>query len=106
MYHMQLANFACTYCLSNPCIIRIEASVETNLQFDPSLLNRCQCTIDPLEIEVNRLLAKNMLTGCCRFRNDLRVCIGSRANRNRVNAFVCQNLFIIGSRFRDVQPLG
>jgi hypothetical protein len=84
--------------------VGIVAAVKADLKFDACLLYRRQRQVDPLEVQVDGLLTKDVLAGRRCLLDDPGVGVGGRTDDDRVDVLVAQNLMIICIGVWDGEP--
>ena len=69
----------------DPGEVGVEASIEAHLELDAGSGNGLQGFVDAHEAVIDGLLAKDVLSGAGGVDNESGVCIGGRADENRVD---------------------
>ena len=80
---------------------RIEAAIETHLQFDPGFFDFGERVPDHFRIERNRLLTEDMLARLGTFDHLRGVLRRGRADQNGINFRVIEDHAMVVSRDRD-----
>src|SRR5262245_59035250 len=101
---MRLANIACLDLLMDLAEVGVVAPIKANLKLDASLVYSGQRLIDPLQVEVDGLLAENVLARCGGLLDDFGVGIGRRTDDDRVDLAALENLVIVRVGGRHVKP--
>ncbi len=96
MQQARRADLAAHNGLAHTREVRVEASVEPDLQFHSGLLHRLQRHVDLVQAERDRLFAKNVLARYRRLHNQIRMSSCGRADQHRLNFRVAD--YFLGRR--------